>query len=312
MPDILHVTVPNGTAAPVWSSRNPGVSSLLFINPDLNNYVYIGSSSNITPTSPNVIPLPPNGTFSGDANANWYVTGAAAGIQPLVVVPNGQAFFLGLTQGLGNLAIPSVQSPNFALTPTPVGWQIQKNGDATFADLTVYGAVIAEGTQIDFPGGGFISESTNPWITIGGDPVQILTPLASALDQLEPGTTNTPETWHSLGTAGATGCTLLQARYRLAPDGQHTEIDIALEAGAGGSTAGTYTWTNTLPAVYQFPGSFLRNYPFPFNANITTATENSVIVVDGSTATVPGRVRMTIPAVAANVYFTGTCLIPLS
>lgn len=142
-----------------------------------------------------------------------------------------------------------------------------------------------------------------------GTPLAILSaPLVAALPG---GAATSPEVWHSLGTAGATGCTLLEARYRMTAEGE-CEIDIALEAGAGGSTAGTYTWSNLLPAAYQFPGSFLRNYPFSFNAPITTATQNSVIVVDGATAAVPGRVRMTIPAVAANVFFTGTCRIPLT
>jgi hypothetical protein len=119
------------------------------------------------------------------------------------------------------------------------------------------------------------------------------------------------DTWHSLGSAGATGCTLLQARYTLTPE-QFCCIDISLEAGAGGSTAGTYTWSNTLPPAYQSPGSGLRVYPFPFNAPITTATQDSVIVVDEAAGPVPGRVRMTIPAVAANVFFTGTCLVPVT
>jgi hypothetical protein len=142
-----------------------------------------------------------------------------------------------------------------------------------------------------------------------GAPQAILS--ATLVASVPGGPATTAETWHSLGSAGATGCTLLQARYRITPEGE-CEIDIALEAGAGGSTAGTYTWSNTLPADYQFPGSFLRVYPMPFNAPITTATQDSVIVVDGAAGPVPGRVRMTIPAVAANVFFTGTCRIPLS
>jgi hypothetical protein len=92
MPDVLQVRVPNGKAAVVWGLRNPDVSSLLFINIDTASTVYIGNTSNITPTSPNVVPLPPGGTFNGDAKSNWYVTGATAGIQPLVVVPGGSSY----------------------------------------------------------------------------------------------------------------------------------------------------------------------------------------------------------------------------
>lgn len=138
MPSILQVPVPNGGANIIWNGRQAAnVNSLLFINQDLNNYVYLGNQSNITPTSPNVIPLAPNGTFSGDPSMPWYVTGGASGIQPLVMVPNGQNYFLGITQGLGNLVIPSVQSPNFVNNVS--GWQISKNGNAQFNNLVIRG-----------------------------------------------------------------------------------------------------------------------------------------------------------------------------
>ena len=139
MGDVLHVSVPNGGAVQVWSNRQAGINSLLFINQDLNNYVYLGQTSNITPGGPNTIPLAPNGTFSGDAASAWYVTGSAAGILPLVVVPNGQAYFLGITQGLGNLAIPSMQNPGFETGVS--GWQIDKNGNAEFNNVVVRGTV---------------------------------------------------------------------------------------------------------------------------------------------------------------------------
>lgn len=135
---------------------------------------------------------------------------------------------------------------------------------------------------------------------------------AAGLTACQPGTAATPEIWHPLGSAGATGCTQLQARYMLSADGNFCVVDVALEAGAGGSTAGTYTFANTLGAGWQFPGAFLRNYPLAFNAPITTATQDSVIVVDGNAAAVPGRVRITIPAVAANVFFTGTAFVPIT
>src|ERR1700729_1821957 len=113
MPNILQVAVPTQNAALVWPSRASGVNSLLFINQDLNNYIWNGQESSITAAGPNTIPIPPNGTFRGDASSAWYVVGNVAGTQSLVVVPNGQGYFLGLTQGMGKLAIPAIQSPNF-------------------------------------------------------------------------------------------------------------------------------------------------------------------------------------------------------
>lgn len=137
MPNILQIPVPVGNAAPVWSSRQTGVNSLLFINQDLNNTVWLGSASNITAAGANTIPILPNGTFSGDAQSQWYVVGSVAGTQPLVVVPNGQAYFLGITQGLGNLVIPAIRSPNFVHGVS--GWQIAKDGSAEFNNLTIRG-----------------------------------------------------------------------------------------------------------------------------------------------------------------------------
>lgn len=123
--------------------------------------------------------------------------------------------------------------------------------------------------------------------------------------------TITTDTWHSLGSAGATGCTLEQARYTLTPEIE-TMLDIALVVGSGGSTPGTYTWGNVLPAAYQFPGSFLRIYPLTYNAAIAASSQASIIAIDGAGTANPGRVRITIPALASGVVLTGTPRIPLT
>jgi hypothetical protein len=172
-----------------------------------------------------------------------------------------------------------------------------------------------------YPGGIFGELTTNLILFTSGAELQSASsgtgvvlnngPLQSTAGTAADPTLITTDTWHSLGSAGATNCTLIQARYRLTAGGE-CEIDIALVALAGGSTAGTYTWSNTLPAAYQFAGDSLRIYPFPFNSNIITATQDSIIAVDGSGTGSPGRVRITIPAVAAGVYFTGTCFVPLT
>lgn len=119
----------------------------------------------------------------------------------------------------------------------------------------------------------------------------------------------TTDTWHSLGSAGSTGCTLQQARYRLTPDGE-CEIDIALVATTGGSIAGTYTWGSTLPGTYQFPGNYARGYPMGFSATSTSGVEAPIILVDGAGTGSPGRVRITLPALASGVVITGTIRIP--
>jgi len=118
----------------IWSGRNRGgdVNSLLLMNTDINNTVMAGSDLTAM-----VVPIAPNGSLAVDPSENWYVIGSVAGSAPLVVLPNGQNNFLGLTQGLGSLAIPSIHSPNF-LTGVS-GWSINKDGSAEFNNLRIRG-----------------------------------------------------------------------------------------------------------------------------------------------------------------------------
>lgn len=147
MANILQIAVPTGTPALCWPARSdPSVNSLLFINQDLTNTVYIGQMSSIYASSPNTIPIPPNGTFSGDPSSAWYVIGSTAGIQPLVMVPNGQNFFRGLSQGGGNLALPQFQSPNYV--PGVSGWAVFKNGHAEFNDVVIRNGAIVGGSSL--------------------------------------------------------------------------------------------------------------------------------------------------------------------
>src|SRR5690242_15596754 len=139
MASILTIPVPVGNAAIIWPGRNdPSVNTLLLVNKDVNNVVYVGQQPNITPTGPNVIPIAPNGTMSVDPSSSWYVVGDTAGIVPLVMVPNGQAYFLSVTQGNGQLALPMMQSPNYV--PGVSGWAIAQDGSAEFNDVTIRGA----------------------------------------------------------------------------------------------------------------------------------------------------------------------------
>ena len=143
MANVISVPVPNGTGGIAWSGRQtPGINSIAFYNTDLVNTVWLGTQSNITPNGPGAFPVLPNGQFAGDPTESWYVTGSVAGIVPLVVIPNGISFQLGITAGLGNLVIPSVQSPNFSI-PGKTGWSIMKNGDAYFFNIVAQGTITA-------------------------------------------------------------------------------------------------------------------------------------------------------------------------
>jgi hypothetical protein len=101
------------------------------MNTDLVNTVMVGTEINNL-----VVPIAPNGSLSVDPASNWYVVGLVAGIAPLVVVPNGQNNFLGVTAGLGGLAIPSIHSPNYNPV-TGVGWTINQDGTASFTQIDI-------------------------------------------------------------------------------------------------------------------------------------------------------------------------------
>lgn len=151
MANVLQIPVPAQNAALVWPARSdPTVSTILLINQDLNNTVYIGQQSSITANGQNTIPVPPNGSISVDPASPWYVVGAAAGIRPLVMVPNGQANFRGVTQALGELAIPSIRSPNYDPV-SGVGWSINQDGTASFNQVTIVIQATGVALLIYFP-----------------------------------------------------------------------------------------------------------------------------------------------------------------
>jgi len=131
MPSPIAVPVKTSPSQ-LWSGKQSGINTLLLMNTDITNTVMVGNNINTL-----VVPIAPNGSLSVDPASNWYVVGAVAGIAPLVVVPNGQANFLGITAGLGKLVIPAIMSPNFITSVS--GWSINKDGSAEFNNLTIRG-----------------------------------------------------------------------------------------------------------------------------------------------------------------------------
>jgi hypothetical protein len=123
-----------------WSGIGKPSEQVVLWNQDINNTVYIGFSSTITANGGNTLPISPNGTWSLGADRSIYVVGATQGISPLVVIPDSNGMFLGVTQGLGSLAIPSIHSPNYQAGIS--GWSINKVGSAEFNNLTIRGNFI--------------------------------------------------------------------------------------------------------------------------------------------------------------------------
>lgn len=148
MPNPIPVNV-GVNPAQLWSGRSaPGINTLLLMNTDQQNTVMVGTSLNSL-----VVPIQPNGSLSVDPGENWYVVGLVAGIAPLVVVPNGQSNFLGISQGYGNIAIPQFQSPNYDPS-TGQGWALFKDGTATFNQVTIVISSSGVAVLIYFPSPG--------------------------------------------------------------------------------------------------------------------------------------------------------------
>lgn len=136
--------------AQLWSGRRAtDVNTLLLMNTDQTNTVMVGTSLNSL-----VVPIQPNGSLSVDPTENWYVVGTVAGIAPLVVVPNGQSNFLGLSQGYGNIAIPQFQSPNYDPN-TGKGWALFRDGTASFNEITIIIQANGVALLIYYPTPGF-------------------------------------------------------------------------------------------------------------------------------------------------------------
>jgi hypothetical protein len=153
-----------------------------------------------------------------------------------------------------------------------------------------------------------------PYLTIftpGAGNGQMWLDEAAAWHANNPAIAATPETWHSLGSFGAASWTINQGRYQLTSEGE-CEIDIALNAQVGGGAAGTFTWTNTLPAAYQFAGNYSRSYPLAYNGTIAAGQNYGVILVDGAGTPNPGRVRIQLAALPATTNVGNTARIPLS
>jgi len=146
MPTDTIVIQPNRATATQLVSAGDGPT--LIVNSDLHNTVYLGNTDSIKPTDPSgVVPLAPNGSVAVDGTLDYFgVILGSATATTVYTIAGGLSSFLGITQGGGNLAIPSIQSPNFNLSnpsssPNP-SWAILQSGIAYFVGLVLSGGTI--------------------------------------------------------------------------------------------------------------------------------------------------------------------------
>ena len=132
------------------------------------------------------------------------------------------------------------------------------------------------GGQISFSNGGFISENTN--MVFGGVPLEILTPIASVLNAVEPGTTATDETWHTMGTFNTNF-----SHGTPAPAYKFNVDNTVSLAGQVGVTTGTTSGTViTLPSGW-IPQS-TKKFAIPINAGTPATTANVQVTITSAGA----------------------------
>jgi hypothetical protein len=155
MPDIETITVGPGNVATLLVSKSENAAHLI-TNLSLTTILYLGVNNGIKSTDNEVVPVNPNASVVVDGTLDIYGT-ATANIQ-VAVLQGGVASFLGLTQAQGQLAIPSIRSPNYL--PGISGWSINQDGSAEFNNLTVRGNFVGpnyfisngDGTYTNVPG----------------------------------------------------------------------------------------------------------------------------------------------------------------
>lgn len=187
-------------------------------------------------------------------------------------------FFSASTTGAADTAELSMRSNNTAGTSTAQARAIYNSATAVATSMA----------QWDDTGFNILIGSVS-----AANPTATPTPTAPA----------TAETWHSLGSPSATGFTSNIAQYTYTAEGE-TEIDVKLTANAGGGTAGTYSYANTLPAAYRPPTT--RIYPLGFNQTLASGVSNALIVNSS------GVVQVKLAALSAATIVGTTVRVPLN
>lgn len=136
--DTITVLPNRATATQIVSA---GDGATLVTNTSLTLTVYLGDTDTIRATdSKGIVPLPPNGSVSVDGNSNLFAVNGNTAPVTIATLSGGVSNFLGITQGGGSLAIPSIFSPNYV--PGLSGWSVDSNGNAEFNSLLIPAPVI--------------------------------------------------------------------------------------------------------------------------------------------------------------------------
>jgi hypothetical protein len=138
--DTYSVSANTTVATQVVFASDPP-TSVLIINTSLTGTIFISESNTARVSDASgLVPIAPNGSVVVDGTNDFFVVTSSATPITVATVDGGLATFLGLTQGGGSLAIPSIFSPNFLHGVS--GWTINKDGSAEFNNLNVRGTTL--------------------------------------------------------------------------------------------------------------------------------------------------------------------------
>lgn len=119
-----------------------GDGPTLVINTSLTDNIFLSEDNSARVSDGNgLIPINPNGSLVVDGTRDFYAVTASITPVTIATVAGGLANFRALTSGLGKLAVPSIQSPNFEASPL-TGWSIDQNGNAFFESVVIGGGVV--------------------------------------------------------------------------------------------------------------------------------------------------------------------------
>ena len=138
--DTYSVSANLTTATQVVFGSDPPIPTLI-TNTSLTAIVYISEDNTARVSDGNgLFPIQPNGSLVVDGTRDFFAVTSSNTPVIIATVAGGLATFLGITQGLGSLAIPSIFSPNFISGVS--GWSINKNGSAEFNNVIARGNIV--------------------------------------------------------------------------------------------------------------------------------------------------------------------------
>jgi hypothetical protein len=315
-----------------------GDGPALIFNADVNNTVWLGNDglNTVAGDQGSMAPLPPLATVVLDGTQSIYGIMTAGQTALVSLFPGGLNFFqlvellvktllIAGSAGNGLYVYSGSPAPGDLVASIVPVQQTDPETNLALAGVSSYSPLGGQFVAVNLSAANQVSwftapAPTGPWTLVGsitadinGDLSIVSTNRIGIGNPLVALIGSAFEQWHTLGGLGTTGYTIQQGRFRYEAIGPgYCVLDIQLQAGAGGGTAGVYTWTIIPGAQYQFTGNYSRSYALGYNGVLAAGANAGSVLVDGAGTATPGRIRLDIPGLPANTTIGDTIWIPLS